>query len=520
MVADQCNERRAEAEGAGTHRRQILLSWDSRPKMGSRDEQPSSLSSFSKIRPSWDHFTGRRRSRRTTASVDSFHSLHKTGEASDLLRDAIMQDMGTQDGGAPLQMSRAVLKAISKLSRKRWKTLERFLEDYKLPPVIGRKVFHIIIRISNRELNLLDVDAGLVNDDEYKAFCERLHDLTPLELAELLAKFFDLDDDGSVSMKELCTILRQRGMNDKIGERIVTGALAGLDTPVSVVEFANLLSQNSFTVKYARDSLKKTFAIPSSGTTRNETVAAVPPSKSGCTFNSYGGCPFPNLREIPTHVLLTHGISLLIFAVRYLQFRYIFFAGQALSIAKGTGLAVLFLLCLVYVTKLRMLAWSLPRSMREFASHTSLHAHAGAGACAWSLLHIAAHFARPALIVLTGAEMRTTISGALALVCFVAMTLTGTSRFGTKAAYRLFLLIHHAHTPLVPLMIAHCWAAPYRPTILGFLFMLIAVNYAIEYVSSRQSRRHQKPCALNNTLRSTRSLSRPRTDTCTRGRPT
>ena len=162
MVADQCKERRAEAEGAGTHRRQILLSLDSHPKMGSRDEQPSSLSSFSKIRPSWDHFTGRRRSRRTTASVDSFHSLHKTGEASDLLRDAIMQDMGTQDAGAPLQMSRAVLKAISKLSRKRWKTLESFLEDYKLPPVIGRKVFHIIIRISNRELNLLDVDAGAV----------------------------------------------------------------------------------------------------------------------------------------------------------------------------------------------------------------------------------------------------------------------------------------------------------------------------------------------------------------------
>ena len=73
------------------------------------------------------------------------------------------------------------------------------------------------------------------------------------------------------------------------------------------------------------------------------------------------------------------------------------------------------------------------------------------------------------------AETRTTSTGALAFGCFAAIALTATSRSAAKARYRLFLYAHYLHWPVVPLMLAHCWKAPWRPLILGVLAALMAV---------------------------------------------
>ena len=95
------------------------------------------------------------------------------------------------------------------------------------------------------------------------------------------------------------------------------------------------------------------------------------------------------------HAMLTHASALAVFLVRMLQFRYAFDANWALSVAKGAGLTVLWLLGLVYVSKLRMLAWFVSEALRPWTSHTSWHAHAGLGAATWSLVHTVAHLCRP-----------------------------------------------------------------------------------------------------------------------------
>jgi hypothetical protein len=98
-------------------------------------------------------------------------------------------------------------------------------------------------------------------------------------------------------------------------------------------------------------------------------------------------------------------------------------------------------------------------------------------------------------------EWRTTFSGVGSIFIFGLMGLTATSRLGLVAPtdgniltaccwsrsaqphrYRNFLKYHRIHWLVVPLMVAHCWAAgTERLAGLGVLALLIVVNFSMEY---------------------------------------
>ena len=372
-----------------------------------------------------------------------------------------------------------------------------FIEEYELPAGVGAALFRIIDTRGS----------GRVDEAAYTTFRERLEEMNANELSTIVMRLIDMNGDGSISGEELLTLLREQGMNDRIAERMVHNVLDRA-AAISVHDFARLVAANPVACKAVSSSLNATFSDRDSKATFRQRLVKVGggsqqrpdlrPSRelpwhdktasgSAPAAKKGGWLPF----TVPSpHVLWTHGSSLAVFAVRFLQFRYTRGSGLALAVAKGAGLVLLYLLALVYCSKLRMLAWFVPRALRKWPSHTSLHAHAGVGAFAWSVVHAAAHCARPGLVVLARAEARTTTTGALALACFTAMTATAVSRSSAASRYRPFLLLHHAHWAVVPLMMAHCWAVPHRPTLLGLLTVLIAVSYGLEYARSWKATMH------------------------------
>ena len=369
-----------------------------------------------------------------------------------------------------------------------------FLEAYELPDHIGRRVFEFI-----------DLQAaGAISRRDYADFVEAVNESAGDDLVDLVAHLVDLNGDGRVDASDLATLLAEEHMHVKF--EVIAGALGARDA-ADVGAFAARVAANRTATKYVHDSLVNTFSPP------GEASAGEKKPRARAGHANRGGL-MEYARSRP-HAMLTHASALAVFLVRMLQFRYAFDANWALSVAKGAGLTVLWLLGLVYVSKLRMLAWFVSEALRPWTSHTSWHAHAGLGAATWSLVHTVAHLCRPGHPAWARAETRTTSTGALAFGCFAAIALTATSRSAAKARYRLFLYAHYLHWPVVPLMLAHCWKAPWRPLILGVLAALMAVNYLAEYsLSWTADTRHCRKVGENSSYISLHLAGRKLTEGC------
>ena len=72
------------------------------------------------------------------------------------------------------------------------------------------------------------------------------------------------------------------------------------------------------------------------------------------------------------------------------------------------------------------------------------------------------------------------MTGFLAAVVFILMSATGVARSAAKHRYRIFLLVHHCHWFILPLMFVHCWKIPYRLAVLSAISSLVVLNWAMQ----------------------------------------
>ena len=110
----------------------------------------------------------------------------------------------------------------------------------------------------------------------------------------------------------------------------------------------------------------------------------------------------------------------------------------ALSIAKGTGFALLVAFPAVYATRLHLIAYCFWTWLRWLATSTALHAHVGASIFVAGVVHSVAHFAKGengAAPLLADAQLQTTLTGCGLLLIVVTMSLPAFRRVSNPAAY-------------------------------------------------------------------------------------
>ena len=153
----------------------------------------------------------------------------------------------------------------------------------------------------------------------------------------------------------------------------------------------------------------------------------------------------------------------------------------ALSVAKGTGLALLLAFPAIYLTRLHLVAYCFWAWFRMLATSTKLHAHIGASIFGMGLVHSTAHFAKGenGTAPLFGEhQLRTTLTGLGLLAIVVLMSISSFRRVATPSAFRPFLMAHMLHYLTVPLLIAHM---PARWYVLGTLLLLLVCYEGVRH---------------------------------------
>ena len=160
------------------------------------------------------------------------------------------------------------------------------------------------------------------------------------------------------------------------------------------------------------------------------------------------------------------------------------------SIAKGTGFLITAIICVVYLTKLPMLGWLMPRCVAPWFGFTTLHAHAGAIACVAALVHTVFHVVRLGHLKAKpfGEELQTTVTGIQLFVVFAAIGITATRRAAKPALYRYFLNTHVLHYATLPLLLVHCWERKYVYfPLIGLVVLHAAYRYWHTYTTTLEA---------------------------------
>ena len=228
-----------------------------------------------------------------------------------------------------------------------------FEEKYDLPECIAKGVF-----------DLIDADhSGHVTHAEYVMFVRKLEDADAGTIADIFIAITKRDHDGDISRAEIKAMLSvkdDKTLNSDVVNKLITVIFPHKPedpTPdsMTVKEFKEMIVNRKGGVKVLRDNMLTTLTIPKSGS-KSAAHRGPRPEPAWCT-NPEAGCS-PAWMWHNWDGIFLHSALLGVFIYRYHQFYHGEGAGQhPISIAKGAGLALLFGIFALYLTKLRMLQW-------------------------------------------------------------------------------------------------------------------------------------------------------------------
>ena len=158
----------------------------------------------------------------------------------------------------------------------------------------------------------------------------------------------------------------------------------------------------------------------------------------------------------------------------------------ALSIAKGTGFALLVAFPAVYATRLHLIAYCFWTWLHWFSTSTVLHAHIGASIFVAGVVHSVAHFAKAengAAPLLADAQLQTTLTGCGLLLIVVAMSLPAFRRVSKPAAY----VSHSCMPPPTPTHVASPPPSPPPSHPCHGLWRLLFDKFGVTHGSSHLS---------------------------------
>ena len=182
-------------------------------------------------------------------------------------------------------------------------------------------------------------------------------------IADIFIAITKRDHDGDISRAEIKAMLSvkdDKTLNSDVVNKLITVIFPHKPedpTPdsMTVKEFKEMIVNSKGGVKVLRDSMLATLPLPKSAG-KSAAHRGPRPEPAWCT-NPEAGCS-PAWMWHNWDGIFLHSALLGVFIYRYYQFYH----GEGLghhpiSIAKGAGLALLFGIFALYLTKLRMLQW-------------------------------------------------------------------------------------------------------------------------------------------------------------------
>lgn len=346
-------------------------------------------------------------------------------------------------------------------------TLERVNSLKSTTSILDMDAFRKRFKFPNEEMartifNLIDIDkSGHIDDHEYEDFVEAIENShSPEFFVDTFIHLLDNNADGIFTAKDLEDALHHHHVNDYVIRKLKRALGDEHEHSISTESLRKILLAEPVIVQLLEKCLKATFADHS---IEHPAPPRVPRKRVRITW------------EISSITAGMVWIAFLAIAVgRYFHFRdEMGHVAQEIAVAKGAGMGILCVTCLLYITKLDLLVWDAPTFVRWLFSYTALHAHTGALFFLFAIVHTVCHFVETKEHSFSGSKLRTTITGIVMMVFCLAMCVTAFMRSRSPSAYRPFLLTHMLQITIVPIMIAH---VPFRWYVLGPLLVLIAWN--------------------------------------------